>query len=158
MKVYRLVHKDYKGEVVFGLPFPYNNSDGEQKINLLFSKMKPWKHCIPYYKDSKFAFVSLDAINSFLFYNKSELTEQEFNDINDNFFVESYDVGTWSNGLSDFLCTYFDNEIIDTYETFSLKDLVKLTFNLIKQSPVPQKNIKMAKESYYSKVKTYYKN
>ena len=158
MKVYRLVHKDYNGEVVFGLPFPYNNSDGEKKINLLFSKMKPWKHCIPYYKDSKFAFVSLDAINSFLFYNKSELTEQEFNDINDNFFVESYDVGTWSNGLSDFLCTYFDNEIIDTYETFSLKDLVKLTFNLIKQSPVPQENIKMAKESYYSKVKTYYKN
>ena len=47
---------------------------------------------------------------------------------------------------------------VDTYETFSLKDLVKLTFNLIKQSPVPQENIKMAKESYYSKVKTYYKN
>ena len=69
MKVYRLVHKDYNGEVVFGLPFPYNNSDGEKKINLLFSKMKPWKHCIPYYKDSKFAFVSLNAINSFLFYN-----------------------------------------------------------------------------------------
>ena len=54
---------------------------------------------------------------------------------------------------------YFDDEIIEnTYETFSLKDLVKLTFNLIKQSPVPQENIKMAKESYYSKVKTYYKN
>ena len=87
MKVYRLVHKDYNGEVVFGLPFPYNNSDGEKKINLLFSKMKPWKHCIPYYKNSKFAFVSLDAINSFLFYNKNDLTEQEFNDINDNFFI-----------------------------------------------------------------------
>ena len=159
MKVYRLVHKDYNGEVVFGLPFPYNNSDGEKKINLLFSKMKPWKHCIPYYKNSKFAFVSLDAINTFLFYNKNDLTEQEFNDINDNFFIESYDIITWSSGLSNFLCTYFNDEIVEnTYEIISLKDLVRLTFNFIKQSPVPQEDIKMTKESYYSKVKTYYKN
>ena len=66
MKVYRLVHKDYNGEVVFGLPFPYNNSDGEKKINLLFSKMKPWKHCIPYYKDSKFAFVCFIGCNKYI--------------------------------------------------------------------------------------------
>lgn len=159
MKAYRLVHKDYKGEVVFGLPYPYNTTEGEKKINYLFSKMKPWKHCIPYYNNSKFAFVSLNAINSFLFYNKKDLTEQEFNDINDNFIIESFNLNIWSSGLSKFLCTYFDDEADRTeLETYTLRDLVGLTFEFIKQDPVPKEDIKATKEMYYSKVKTYYNN
>jgi hypothetical protein len=158
MKVYRLIHKDYKGEVVFGLPFPYNQLDGEKKINYLFSKMKPWKHCIPYYKNSKFAFVSLNALISFLYWN-SDLTEQEYNDIENNFYVESFDVSSWSSGLSNFLCTYFDDEI-DTFEypieKLNLKDLRGYTIKYIKQDPVPKEDIKLVKEQYYQNIKTYY--
>ena len=61
MRVYRLIHKYYTGEVVFGIPPSYCN-DEEQPINKLFANIKPWKHCIPYYKTSKFAFISSNAL------------------------------------------------------------------------------------------------
>lgn len=160
MKVYRLIHNDYKGEVVFGLPFPYNQLEGEKKINYLFSKMKPWKQCVPYYKNSKFAFISLNALISFLYWN-SDLTEQECNDIENNFYVESFDVSSWSSGLSNFLCTYFDDEIDTTeypIEKLNLKDLRGYTNKYIKQDPVPEEDIKLVKEQYYQNIKTYYNN
>jgi len=159
MKVYRLVHKDYKGDIVFGLPYPYNQIEGEKKINYLFNKMKPWKHCIPYYKNSKFAFVSLDALISFL-YCDGNLTEQETIDIENNFYVDSFDLTTWSSGLSKFLCTYFDDEVnekIDS-ENLELKDLKGLTIKYVKQDPVPDEDIKLTREEYYSNIKTYYNN
>ena len=159
MKVYRLIHKDYKGEVVFGLPFPYNQLEGEKKINYLFSKMKPWKHCIPYYKNSKFAFVSLDALLSFL-YCDGNLTEQETIDIENSFYVYSFNLTTWSSGLSKFLCTYFDDEVNEDIESenLELKDLKGLTIKYVKQDPVPDEDIKLTREEYYSNIKTYYNN
>ena len=157
MKVYRLRHKDYEGEVVFGLPYPYNQFEGEKKINYLFSKYKPWKHCIPYYKDCKFAFISLDALMSFLY--NSDITEQELNDIENNFYIESFELKSWSSGLSKFLCTYFEDEI-DISEhlivTLNIKDLRGYNFNYIKQDPIPKEDIKLIKESYYHNIKTYY--
>jgi len=159
MRVYRLRHKQYKGDVVFGLPFPYNQLDGEKRINKLFSKMKPWKHCIPYYKNSKFAFVSLSAINTFLLYNKVDLTPQEFKDINDNFIIESFEISVYSSGFSKFLCNYLDEDVVDmTYKKYKLKDISSLTFDFIKQPPVPQEDIKMSRLTYYNKIKTYYNN
>lgn len=156
MKVFRLRHKQYKGDVVFGLPSPYNTTVGEKKINELFSKMKPWTHAVPYYKKSKFSFVSSNAILTFL-NNISKLTEEEFNDIDNNFYVEIYDVETWSSGLSKFLCTYFDDEIIpDTYDTITIKELLGWTYKIIYQDPVPKSDINLSKTSYYSTVKTYY--
>ena len=157
MKVYRLVHKDYKGEIVFGLPFPYNQLEGEKKINYLFSKFKPWKQCIPYYKNCKFAFVSLDALMSFLLYYSYE-NEQEYNDIENNFYVESFEVTSWSSGLSNFLCTYFDDEINDEYEVekIELRDLRGHQIKYVKQDPVPDEDIKLVKEQYYQNIKTYY--
>ena len=157
MKVYRLVHKDYLGDVIFGLPFPYNQLEGEKKVNYLFNKMKPWKHCIPYYKNSKFAFISLDALISFLYIN-GNLTEQETTDIENNFYVYSFDLTTWSSGLSKFLCTYFDDEINEEIksENLELKDLKGCTIKFIKQDPVPEDDIKLTKEEYYSNIKTYY--
>jgi hypothetical protein len=158
MKAYRLVHKDYKGEVVFGLPFPYNQLEGEKKINYLFSKMKPWKHCIPYYKNSKFAFISKDALLSFLLWD-SNITEQEYSDIENSFYVECFDLSSWSSGLSKFLCTYFDDEI-DTSENpiekINLRDLRGYTIKYVKQDPVPEEDIKLVKEQYYQNIKTYY--
>ena len=35
MKVYKLKHKEYDGDLVFGLPYPYNESPGEIYINNL---------------------------------------------------------------------------------------------------------------------------
>ena len=157
MKVYRLVHKDYKGEVVFGLPFPYNQLEGEKKINYLFSKMKPWKHCIPYYEGDKFGFISINALVSFLYWD-GDLTEQEYKDIEDNFYVESYEVSSRCSGLSKFLCSYCEDEIdtAELIEKLSLKELIGYTIKYIKQDHVPIDDIKIVKEKYYQNIKTYY--
>ena len=156
MRVYQLVHKDYKGEVVFGLPFPYNQLEGEKKINYLFNKMKPWTHCIPYYKNSKFAFLSIDALVTFI-YNKNSLTDNEVEEIENNFYVESFEVSLWSNGLSKFMCTYFEDEVIkDTTSVYSLGDLRNRSMKLIYQDAVPSADIKFCKEKYYSDITTYY--
>lgn len=157
MKVYRLIHKDYKGEVVFGLPFPYNQLDGEKKINYLFSKMKPWKHCIPYYEGDKFGFTSINALVSFLYWD-GNLTEQECKDIENNFYVELYEVSSRCSGLSKFLCTFCEDEIdtAELIEKLNLKELSGYTIKYIKQDPVPIDDIKIVKEKYYKDIKTYY--
>ena len=156
MKAFRLRHKDYKGELVFGLPPTYNVSPGEKRINELFSKMKPWTHAIPYYKNSKFAFVSHDALQSFLF-NNTKLTEEEINDINDKFYIEIFELEIWSAGLSKFLCTYFDDEVVEgTNDTIDINTIINWAYKFIYQDPVPKYDINLSKTSYYSNVKTFY--
>ena len=158
MKVYRLRHKQYKGDVVFGMPPTYCKKIGEKKINELFSNMKPWKHAIPYYKKSKFAFISADALVTFLF-STNTLTSEEYKDICDNYFVESFEITTWSSGLSKFLCTYFDDEVEqDTLNNYTIDEVRNWTVKFIYQDLVPKEDIKFVKESYYKTVKTYYNN
>lgn len=156
MRVYRLRHKQYKGDVVFGMPPTYCKKIGEKKINELFSNMKPWKHAIPYYKKSKFAFISADALVTFLF-STNILTSEEYKDICDNYFVESFELTTWSAGLSKFLCTYFDDEVEqDTLNNYTIDEVRNWTVKFIYQDLVPKEDIKFVKESYYKTVKTYY--
>ena len=156
MRVYRLRHKQYKGDVVFGMPPTYCKKIGEKKINELFSNMKPWKHAIPYYKKSKFAFISADALVTFLF-SRNTLTSEEYKDICDNYFVESFELTTWSSGLSKFLCTYFDDEVEqDTLNNYTIDEVRNWTVKFIYQDLVPKEDIKFVKESYYKTVKTYY--
>lgn len=156
MRVYRLRHKQYKGDVVFGMPPTYCKKLGEKKINELFSNMKPWKHAIPYYKKSKFAFISADALVTFLF-STNTLTSEEYKDICDNYFVESFELTTWSSGLSKFLCTYFDDEVEqDTLNNYTIDEVRNWTVKFIYQDLVPKEDIKFVKESYYKTVKTYY--
>ena len=156
MRVYRLRHKQYKGDVVFGMPPTYCKKIGEKKINELFSNMKPWKHAIPYYKKSKFAFISADALVTFLF-STNTLTSEEYKDICDNYFVESFEITTWSSGLSKFLCTYFDDEVEqDTLNNYTIDEGRNWTVKFIYQDLVPKEDIKFVKESYYKTVKTYY--
>ena len=158
MRVYRLRHKQYKGDVVFGMTPTYCKKIGEKKINELFSNMKPWKHAIPYYKKSKFAFISADALVTFLF-STSTLTSEEYKDICDNYFVESFEITTWSSGLSKFLCTYFDDEVEqDTLNNYTIDEVRNWTVKFIYQDLVPKEDIKFVKESYYKTVKTYYNN
>ena len=156
MRVYRLRHKQYKGDVVFGMPPTYCKKIGEKKINELFSNMKPWKHAIPYYKKSKFAFISADALVTFLF-SRNTLTSEEYKDICDNYFVESFELTTWSAGLSKFLCTYFDDEVEqDMLNNYTIDEVRNWTVKFIYQDLVPKEDIKFVKESYYKTVKTYY--
>ena len=156
MRVYRLRHKQYKGDIVFGMPPTYCKKIGEKKINELFSNMKPWKHAIPYYKKSKFAFISADALVTFLF-SANTLTSEEYKDICDNYFVESFEITTWSSGLSKFLCTYFDDEVEqDTLNNYTIDEVRNWTVKFIYQDLVPKEDIKFVKESYYKTVKTYY--
>ena len=157
MKVYRLKHKEYTGEVIFGLPELYLSTAGEKKINELVRKYKPWTHAIPYYKNSKFAFVSYDALMTFLFHY-TDMVEGEFDDIRQHFDIEEFNLTTWSAGLSKFLCTYFDDEIEEgTVVNVDMKEFKDpKPYNIVYQDPVPPSDISFIKESYYSKVKTYY--
>lgn len=158
MKVYRLKHNNYSGEIIFGLPEEYCKTEGEQFINKLVKNMKPWTHAIPYYNKCKFGFISLNALMTFLFHN-TDITHECYYDIMENFSIESYELHTWSSGLSKFMCTYFDDEINeDTYEEVDMKLLEEEPYNIIWQDPVPKPDISFCKESYYSKVKTYYNN
>ena len=156
MRVYRLRHKQYKGDVVFGMPPTYCKKIGEKKINELFSNMKPWKHAIPYYKKSNFAFVSSDALITFLFLSHT-LTSEEYQDMCDSFYIEEFEITTWSSGLSKFLCTYFDDEVEqDTLNNYAIDEVKNWTVKFIYQDLVPKEDIKFVKESYYKTVKTYY--
>ena len=157
MRVYRLRHKQYKGDVVLGMPPTYCKKVGEIKINEMFSDMKPWKHAIPYWVKSKFAFVSSDALMTFLFGNFDDYIGDEFNSICNNYYIESFELTTWSAGLSKFLCTYFDDEIEeDTLETYTIDDIKNWNYKYIFQDSVPKEEIQFIKNSYYLKVKTYY--
>lgn len=158
MKVYRLKHNNYNGEIIFGLPEEYNKTIGEQFINNLVKRYKPWTHAIPYYKNCKFGFISLNALMTFLFHN-TDITHEIYYDIMENFSIESYELSSWSTGLSKFMCTYFNDEIKEpTYEEIEMKDLEEEQYNVVWQDPVPKSDINFMKESYYSKVKTYYNN
>ncbi len=162
MKVYKLKHKEYDGDLVFGLPYPYNESPGEIYINELFKNMKPWNHCVPYYKNSHFAFVSINALCTFLFgyFGKSDLTEEILSDIEDKFYVQTFNLTVWSDGLSKFLCTYFDDEIETIEDTreqqYDMKTVEGFTYKYIVQDPVAEDDISMCKERYYKNVKTFY--
>ena len=157
MRVFRLRHKQYKGDVVFGMPPTYCKKIGEKKINELFADMKPWKQAIPYYNKSKFAFVSSDALMTFLFGNFDDYIGDEFNSICNNYYIESFELTTWSAGLSKFLCTYFDDEIEeDTLETYTIDNIKNWDYKYIFQDSVPKEEIQFIKNSYYLKVKTYY--
>ena len=156
MKVFRLRHKQYKGDVIFGLPPTYCKKVGEKKINELLRNIKPWKHAIPYYKKSKFAFVSVDALNSFLFLS-NELTSEEYSSICDNFYIEELEINIWSAGLSKFLCTYFDDEVEEgTLVNRTIDEVRNWTVKFVYQDAVPKEDIKFVKETYYKGVKTYY--
>lgn len=156
MKVFRLRHKEYIGELIFGIPSEYVKTKSEKKINSLFEKMQPWNHAIPYYPKSKFAFVSSDAILTFLCF-KTELTDEEKRTLAENFYVEIFELDTWSCGLSKFLCTYFDDEIInDTYDTITIPELLNWDYKIIYQTPVHSDDIRLAKITYYKNIKTQY--
>lgn len=161
MRVCKLKHKKYDGDLVFGLPYPYNESPGEKYINELFKNMKPWNQCVPYYRNSHFAFVSIDALCTFLF-NKfnAKLSEEILQDIEDKFYVQSFDLTVWSNGLSKFYCTYFDDEV-ETAEDieeqrYDMKTVKRFTYKYIIQDPVSDDDISLCKEQYYKNVKTFY--
>lgn len=158
MKAYKLCHKDYEGELVFGLPSPYRESLSEEYVNGLFKNMKPWNHCIPYYKNAHFAFVSLDALLSFLFLGSKELTSDIYEDMCSKFYVVSFDLTIWSAGLSKYLCTYFDDEIDENSinERIDIETLNSYDRKYVIQDPVPPTDIEMSKELYYKGVKIFY--
>ena len=159
MKAYRIVNNDFDGEIVFGLPYPFNQTNGERKLVQLFNKMKPWTHCIPYYKKSHFAFISKNALLTFLFSNKDiKLNSDDIKELElAGWKVESFELNTWSRGLSKFLCTYFDDEIEDnTFEYYTFDELFNIRYSDVVQDNVPKQDIKDIKEKYYNNVETYY--
>lgn len=161
MRAYKIVNSDYPNEIVFGMPYPFNQTNGEKKLIQLFSNMKPWTQCVPYFKNSKFAFVSKDALMSFLFNNKNvNLTYDDIKELDlAGWKIKSFELTTWSAGLSNFMCTYFDDEIVDnSFETYTFDELYNNcnNYNKVYQNNVPKFAINDIKNKYYNNIKTYY--
>jgi len=160
MRVYRIVNNDLKGESFFGLPYPFNQTNGEQKLNKLFANMKPWTQGVPYFKNSKLVFISKDALMTFLFNNKNiELTSDDIKELDlAGWKIESFEVTICSPGLSNFMGTYFNDEVIEnTFEYYSFDELYNnCNYNKVFQSYVPKFSIKEMWNKYYTEVKTYY--
>ena len=159
MKAYRIVNNEYDGEVVFGIPYPFNQINAEKKLIQIFEKMKPWNQCVPYYKKSHFAFVSKNALLTFLFSNRDiEFSYEDLKELDlAGWKIESFELTTWSCGLSKFLCTYFDEEVLeDTFETHLFSELYNNSYSIVLQDNVPKSDIRNIKEKYYNDVKTYY--
>ena len=157
MRVYKLIRKDYNKDVIFGLPYPFNTTSGEQKLNKLLSKIKPWKYCIPFYNGDEFAFISSDALLSFLQLD-SNLTEEELNDISNNLYIKSFEVSTWCSGLSKILCSYSPDDIKEgTEKEYQIKDIIGWEFKFIYQDKVPSEDVQMTKERFYNNIQTFYK-
>ncbi len=161
MKVYKLVHKKYKGDVMLGLPQTYKNKPGEKYIQEKLNNFKPWKYAIPYYKNSRFAFMSSHALLTFLFGplgSPQDISEDIFESINDNFYIIEYDVTIWSSGLSSMLCTHFDDEVNNEIEKreITFKEISSWTYKVIYQDDVPKDDIRLTKSKYYTNVKTYF--
>jgi hypothetical protein len=159
MKAYRIVNNDYDGEIVFGLVYPFNQTNAEKKLIQLFEKMKPWNHCIPYYKKSHFAFVSKNALLTFLFSNKDiQLNIEDIKELDlAGWKIESFELTTWSNGLSKFMCTYFNDEVVeDTIESYTFDELYNISYSNVIQDNVPKFAINEIKAKYYTDIETHY--
>jgi hypothetical protein len=160
MRVYKLVRKDYSGEEVFGYPnseIINFNTNINSVLNKKFETIKPWTHCIPYYKNSHFAFLSLSALNTFLFEDDYDFSEDELYELNEYFEIKSFELSIWSAGLSKFLCTYFNDEVIEGTEiTYSIKDISEMSYDYVYQDDVPKGEITEIKNKYYNGVITYY--
>ena len=157
MKIFRITRKNYDGEVMFGIPEEICN-DGDRKINSYLSEICPYTQCVPYYNNAKFGFISMNALCTFLFGRKKNLlSDEELDEINENYIVKTYEIDTWTRGLSKFMCTYFDDEIVEgPLDSYAIKELNSQTFKYIFQTDVPKEDIEMSKEQFYSNVKFHY--
>ena len=153
MRAFRLTDGT-ENELIFGVDNSINNATlGKLKKGL--ARIKPFEQVVPYYKNSKFAFISFNAFKYFLFglcdFSYEDLIELE----RLGYKVIDEDLSCYSRGLSKLICTYFDDEVVELktellsklFENADLKDYKVVTLDV-----GPDKFIKECRNQFYRSV------
>lgn len=155
MRAFRLICDTEDNDIIFGID-NFSNNAVLKKLNNGLSKIRPYEQLVPFYKNSKFAFSSLESFKFFLFhlckFSFFDLIELE--DLGFAFIDE--DLEGYAKGLSKILCTYFDDEV-NNFKKESLTDFFATAdsreYEIIKIGPYPKEDIKACKAQFYQNVK-----
>lgn len=154
MITYRLISPN-EPEVMFGIDS--NNKQSTVKLKKGLNDMRPYNECVSHYKNDKFAFLSLNAFKNFLF-NKCKLTLEDINELaEEGYYVTIQDLRVYIRGLSKYICSYFDDEVVEPVKEVQLTDLFdnadSMVYEEIFSDPIPKEFIKECKDQYYRNVK-----
>lgn len=157
MKIIKLKLKDYDEDIHFGLPNEHKTSNVEKKLNRGLALVKPWLYCIPYYDDSSVAFLSKDAILTFL-YDICEFEKEEIIELNNiGYYIEYYKVSLVDTGFSKIICTFKMDEVKDGPKQDSiLKYARKQNFKHLSffENVINTKDSNRIKNTYYNNIKS----
>ena len=154
MRAFRLTDGT-ENELIFGVDNSINNATLD-KLKKGLARIKPFEQVVPYYKNSKFAFISFNAFKYFLFglcdFSYEDLIELE----RLGYKVIDEDLSCYSRGLSKLICTYFDDEVVEL-KTELLSKLFEnadsMKYDTIYQPILPKEIIKECKDQFYKNVK-----
>lgn len=136
--------------IIFGI----ENDIGDElldKLNRGLSLIKPWKHGIPYYKNSKFCFKSLNSLCMFLF-KLCKFTHKDIYNLNkDGWYVDNIQLSLCDTGISRMWCSYFDEDVLSVTKT-KITDYLNVYYNDVNYRTNLDKDM-----AYYCYNK-YYKN
>lgn len=158
MKAYRLVNKEV-GEIIFGVKNEERN-DTLKKLNKGLKQIRPYNFCVsyPYWVNPKpkFAFLKLNGFKFFLF----SICKFDLDDVEElkklGYYVEEQELELYNNGLSKFLCTHLDEDIVELKKVV-LTELFASTESMKHEKVSIEKafedDIKFCKSKYYKNVK-----
>lgn len=159
MKLFKLTLSNYDKDLHFGLPKELVHNSYDTKINLGLSKIKPWLYGIPYYNDSKIAFVSKDALFTFLF-NICEFTKDDIDELeNLGYYIEQINTPIIDTGFSKIICSYKEDEMENSPSKLSLKNISKnIDYHFVPffANVLESKDVQRIKSKYYKNVKTFF--
>lgn len=154
MRAYTLT--DNSGDdIIFGVDNITRNTTLE-KLNKGLAKIRPYNELVPFYKDSKFAFMGLNAFKYFLF----KLCEFTYMDIIEleilGYEIIEEEIICVCNGMSRILCTHLDDEIVELKKESLTEFFANADSREYEIVPQPQHSpgdIKDCKAQFYSKIK-----
>lgn len=143
-------------EIIFGLNNE-NNLASIEKLNNGTRNLRPYKYLVPFYKNAKFSFNSFNCLKFFLF-NVCNLNQQDLEELDKlGFKVVKLDLCVYSKGLSKLFCTYFDDEVVESFnpmlftELFANADSMK--YNYVNLTPASSEDSRQCKDHYYKTIK-----
>lgn len=152
MTGYRLTNATTNEEIMFGISNADNNAT-IKKINAGLASMRPYNECIPYQPGMTFDFISLNALKYFLF-GVCELLSEDIEELMRlGYVVLKEELETYSRGLSNSLCTKFDDEVLSSTK-YDMSSLINNNmYTPIKKEYCSDDEVQFCIDKYYTKVK-----
>lgn len=159
MKLFKLTLSNYDKDLHFGLPNDCIHNEYDEKLNIGLSKIKPWMYGIPYYNDSKIAFVSKDAFFTFLF-NVCEFEKDDIDTLeNLGYYIEQIDTPIIDTGFSKIICSYKEDEMNCPPSKVMLKNISKnIDYRFIPffANVLESKDVQHIKNKYYKNAEIFF--